>query len=88
MLVWTTSQDADVDRAANAIVSATASLEVGFNDPRVGAVIQHKSPHDTAAFLQRKGRAGRTRDDAPLDADRPVGFRPRPDDIPGIRATV
>jgi hypothetical protein len=56
----TTSQDADVDRAANAIV-ATASLEVGFNDPRVGAVIQHKSPHDTAAFLQRKGRAGRTR---------------------------
>jgi hypothetical protein len=56
----TTSQDADVDRAANAIV-ATASLEVGFNDSRVGAVIQHKSPHDTAAFLQRKGRAGRTR---------------------------
>ena len=56
----TTSQDADVDRSANAIV-ATASLEVGFNDPRVGAVIQHKSPHDTAAFLQRKGRAGRTR---------------------------
>jgi hypothetical protein len=56
----TTSQDADVDRSANAIV-ATASLEVGFNDHRVGAVIQHKSPHDTAAFLQRKGRAGRTR---------------------------
>lgn len=56
----TTSQDADVDRAANAIV-ATASLEVGFNDPRVGAVLQHKSPHDAAAFLQRKGRAGRAR---------------------------
>jgi hypothetical protein len=56
----TTSQDADVDRTATAIV-ATASLEVGFNDPRVGAVIQHKSPHDAAAFLQRKGRAGRLR---------------------------
>lgn len=56
----TTSQDADVDRGANAIV-ATASLEVGFNDPLVGAVLQHKTPHDAAAFLQRKGRAGRTR---------------------------
>jgi hypothetical protein len=56
----TTSQDADVDRGASGIV-ATASLEVGFNDPRVGAVMQHKSPHDAAAFLQRKGRAGRQR---------------------------
>lgn len=56
----TTSQDADVDRTASGIV-ATASLEVGFNDPRVGAVMQHKSPHDAAAFLQRKGRAGRQR---------------------------
>jgi superfamily II DNA or RNA helicase len=56
----TTSQDADVDRLANAVV-ATASLEVGFNDPRVGAVLQHKAPHGAAAFLQRKGRAGRSR---------------------------
>ena len=56
----TTSQDADVDRGATAIV-ATSSLEVGFNDPLVGAVLQHKSPHDAAAFLQRKGRAGRAR---------------------------
>lgn len=56
----TTSQDADVDRLANAVV-ATASLEVGFNDPRVGAVLQHKAPHGAAAFLQRKGRAGRNR---------------------------
>lgn len=56
----TTSQDADVDRFANAVV-ATASLEVGFNDPRVGAVLQHKAPHGAAAFLQRKGRAGRNR---------------------------
>ena len=43
------------------IVVATASLEVGFNDPRVGGVIQHKAPRDVAQFLQRKGRAGRSR---------------------------
>ena len=36
-------------------------LEVGFNDPRVGAIIQHKTPKGTAQFLQRKGRAGRSR---------------------------
>jgi hypothetical protein len=43
------------------IVVATASLEVGFNDVRVGGVIQHKAPRDVAQFLQRKGRAGRSR---------------------------
>ncbi|WP_169799622.1 protein DpdJ [Sphingopyxis granuli] len=43
------------------IIVATAALEVGFNDPRVGAVIQHKAPRDVAQFLQRKGRAGRLR---------------------------
>ena len=56
----TSSQDVGVDREAEIIV-ATASLEVGFNDAGVGAVIQHKAPRGTAAFLQRKGRAGRTR---------------------------
>lgn len=54
----TTSQDTGVDSAADIIV-ATSSLEVGFNDPRVGAVIQHKAPKDMASFLQRRGRAGR-----------------------------
>ena len=43
------------------VVVATASLEVGFNDPAVGSVIQHKAPRDVAQFLQRKGRAGRLR---------------------------
>ena len=52
--------DSGVDNAAD-IVIATASLEVGFNDPRVGAIIQHKTPKGTAQFLQRKGRAGRSR---------------------------
>ncbi|ADN77438.1 DEAD/DEAH box helicase domain protein [Ferrimonas balearica DSM 9799] len=56
----TSSQDAGVDQQAEVIV-ATASLEVGFNDPTVGAVIQHKAPRDNAQFLQRKGRAGRQR---------------------------
>lgn len=56
----TSSQDTGVDQQADVIV-ATAALEVGFNDPNVGAVIQHKAPRDMASFLQRKGRAGRSR---------------------------
>lgn len=54
----TSSQDTGVAADAE-IVVATASLEVGFDDDRVGAVLQHKAPHDIAQFLQRKGRAGR-----------------------------
>jgi superfamily II DNA or RNA helicase len=60
----TSSQDAGVDQEADVIV-ATASLEVGFNDPTVGVVIQHKAPRDNAQFLQRKGRAGRQREMRP-----------------------
>lgn len=56
----TTSQDAGVDTKSEVVV-ATSALEVGFDDNRVGAVIQHKAPLDMASFLQRKGRAGRTR---------------------------
>ncbi|MBD2525623.1 protein DpdJ [Nostoc sp. FACHB-133] len=56
----TSSQDTGVTPNSDVIV-ATASLEVGFNDPEVGGVIQHKSPRDMASFLQRKGRAGRRR---------------------------
>lgn len=56
----TSSQDVGVEQSADVIV-ATASLEVGFNDPDVGGVIQHKAPLDMASFLQRKGRAGRRR---------------------------
>lgn len=58
------SQDVGVDAAAEVIV-ATAALEVGFNDPNVGAVLQHKAPHEAATFLQRKGRAGRRREMRP-----------------------
>ena len=54
----TTSQDAGISSSSD-IVVATASLEVGFDDPNVGAVLQHKAPRDAAQFLQRRGRAGR-----------------------------
>lgn len=56
----TTALDAGVSRDAEVIV-ATAALEVGYDDPAVGVVLQHKAPRDMAQFLQRKGRAGRTR---------------------------
>ena len=54
----TSSQDRGVNETAELVV-ATSTLEVGFDDDTVGAVIQHKAPHDAASFLQRKGRAGR-----------------------------
>jgi superfamily II DNA or RNA helicase len=56
----TTAYDSGVDHNAQ-IVVATAALEVGYDDPAVGVVVQHKAPRDMAQFLQRKGRAGRTR---------------------------
>lgn len=60
----TSSQDSGVLKDADVIV-ATASLEVGFDDPRVGAVLQHKAPRDEAQFLQRIGRAGRMQTQRP-----------------------
>jgi ATP-dependent Lhr-like helicase len=60
----TSSQDVGVDKDADLVV-ATASLEVGYDDERVGLVLQHKAPHDAAAFLQRRGRAGRRRGTRP-----------------------
>ncbi len=56
----TTALDTGVSHDAE-IVVATAALEVGYDDPAVGVVLQHKAPRDVAQFLQRKGRAGRTR---------------------------
>lgn len=54
----TSSQDMGVAKNADVVV-ATAALEVGYNDPEVNVVLQHKAPKDPAQFLQRKGRAGR-----------------------------
>lgn len=60
----TSSQYAGVDELANLVI-ASSTLEVGYNDPTVGAVLQHKAPHSRAAFVQRKGRAGRPRNMRP-----------------------
>ena len=54
----TSSADSGV-HAEDDITVATAALEVGFDDPRVGGVVQHKAPRSAAQFLQRRGRAGR-----------------------------
>ena len=60
----TSSDDRGVDPNAKVVI-ATAALEVGFNDPTVGTVIQHKAPQDFSSYLQRKGRAGRVREMRP-----------------------
>jgi hypothetical protein len=60
----TSSQDTGVAQLTDIIV-ATSALEVGYDDPRVGAVLQHKTPRDLAQFLQRRGRAGRLQDQRP-----------------------
>lgn len=58
------SQDPGADTTSDIIV-ATASLEVGYDDPDVGAILHHKAPRSIASFLQRKGRAGRVRGSRP-----------------------
>lgn len=58
------SQDPGADANADLVI-ATSSLEVGFDDPMVGAVLQHKRPLSIASFIQRKGRAGRQRGTRP-----------------------
>jgi hypothetical protein len=50
------------------LVVATSSLEVGFDDPEVGAVLHHKRPISLSSFVQRKGRAGRRRGMRPFTA--------------------
>lgn len=59
-LELTSSQYRGVNSNANLVI-ATSTLEVGFNDPEVGVVVQHKAPRSLASFLQRKGRSGRIR---------------------------
>ena len=56
----TTAHDKGVSGRSEVVI-ATSALEVGFDDPGVGLVLQHKAPRSMASFLQRKGRAGRTR---------------------------
>jgi hypothetical protein len=54
------SQDPGADSNSDLII-ATSSLEVGFDDPDVGIMLHHKRPTSMSSFIQRKGRAGRTR---------------------------
>jgi hypothetical protein len=44
------------------LLIATSSLEVGFDDASVRAVLQYQAPTGPAAFTQRRGRAGRPSD--------------------------
>jgi hypothetical protein len=60
----TSSRKRGVDPTAQVVV-ATAALEVGFDDDRVGGVLQHKAPRGAAAFIQRMGRAGRSQNMRP-----------------------
>lgn len=60
----TSSQSSGVAENSDLVV-ATSSLEVGFDDDRVGLVLQHKAPRDPASFVQRRGRAGRRRGTRP-----------------------
>ncbi|MGV0718641.1 protein DpdJ [Mycolicibacterium sp. XJ662] len=60
----TSSQDTGVSAKADVVV-ASSSLEVGYDDARVGGVLQHKAPRDIAQFLQRRGRAGRLQHQRP-----------------------
>lgn len=54
------SQDKGLDKTSDLVI-ATESLTVGVSDSEVGAVIQHKAPRSLSTFVQRMGRAGRTR---------------------------
>lgn len=54
------SQDPGANASSDIIV-ASSSLEVGFDDPEVGAILHHKKPTSISSFIQRKGRAGRKR---------------------------
>lgn len=58
------SQDPGADAAADVIV-ATSALEVGFDDASVGAMLHHKRPGSMSSYIQRRGRAGRSRGSRP-----------------------
>lgn len=45
------------------IVVATSSLEVGVDDERIKATLHYRPPRDVFSFIQRRGRAGRNRND-------------------------
>jgi superfamily II DNA or RNA helicase len=44
------------------VVVATSSLEVGVDDPRIKSTFHYLPPRTVFSFIQRRGRAGRSRD--------------------------
>ncbi|MGE5608799.1 MAG: protein DpdJ [Bacillota bacterium] len=62
-----TAMDVSGGMAADLVI-ATSKLEVGFDDPEVGAVLHYKRPSSMSSFIQRKGRAGRRRGTRPVTA--------------------
>jgi hypothetical protein len=60
MVTRCSSQDPGASAGSDIIV-ASSSLEVGYDDPEVGAILHHKKPSSLSSFIQRKGRAGRKR---------------------------
>lgn len=56
--------DPGVDSNSDLVV-ATSILEVGYDDPDVGIILHHKRPRAMSSFIQRKGRAGRSRGSRP-----------------------
>ena len=70
----TTSQDSGVGSNTNIIV-ATASLEVGFNDPEVGAVIQHtKAPRNCKPRFYREKEEAAEQNNATNNIDCTIRF--------------
>jgi DNA-binding MarR family transcriptional regulator len=48
-------------------ILTTSALEVGYDDPRLIAFFQYKSPQSIISFAQRKGRVARSPEDRPIN---------------------
>jgi len=92
-LKWSGS-DVDETLMSNDLVLATSSMEVGFDDPTIQAIFQHKSPMSPVSFAQRKGRGGRLLEDRPIivailspESPRDLFYYRRPEELynPKIR---
>ncbi|MEM1577077.1 MAG: DEAD/DEAH box helicase [Archaeoglobaceae archaeon] len=92
-LKWSGS-DVDETLMSNDLVLSTSSMEVGFDDPTIQAIFQHKSPMSPVSFAQRKGRGGRLLEDRPIivavlspESPRDLFYYRRPEELynPKIR---
>jgi ATP-dependent Lhr-like helicase len=82
-------EDAEIkmkDEAADAVTSATVTMELGIDIGKLSRVVQMESPNSVSAFLQRLGRSGR-RGEPPemlmvFREETPLPNAPLPDLIP------